>query len=154
MRFRKSIKIAPGVKLNVSKSGISTTVGQRGLSTSLNKNGAYLNMGLPGTGLSQRTKIGGGAGAESQTPTQDYEPEMVEQAENKKINISEINDIPTLKKMRRNFRIAFVILSFLGIVSIPTVILPILFFIGAACVLFTAHTTEKRIKELEAAEVK
>jgi len=30
LRLRKSIKILPGVKLNISKSGISTSIGVRG----------------------------------------------------------------------------------------------------------------------------
>lgn len=32
LRFRKSVKLAPGIKLNMSKSGISTTVGGHGIS--------------------------------------------------------------------------------------------------------------------------
>ena len=59
-RFRKSFKVAPGVRLNVSKSGVSTTVGKKGLSINTGKKGTYLNAGLPGTGLSTRTKLGGG----------------------------------------------------------------------------------------------
>ncbi|MFA0964490.1 DUF4236 domain-containing protein [Roseivirga sp. BDSF3-8] len=59
MRFRKSIKIAPGIKLNLSKSGISTTLGGRGLSVNVGKRGTYLNTSIPGTGLSSRQKIGG-----------------------------------------------------------------------------------------------
>ena len=51
-RFRRTIKIAPGIKLNLSKSGVSTTMGKRGLTTTLGKNGAYLNAGVPGTGMS------------------------------------------------------------------------------------------------------
>jgi hypothetical protein len=60
MRFRKSIKIAPGLKINISKSGVSTTIGGKGLSTNIGKNGAYLNTGIPGTGVSARHKIVGG----------------------------------------------------------------------------------------------
>ncbi|MFP7851565.1 DUF4236 domain-containing protein [Pseudomonas aeruginosa] len=30
IRFRKSIKVAPGVRLNISKSGVSTSVGGKG----------------------------------------------------------------------------------------------------------------------------
>lgn len=59
MRFRKSIKICKGVKLNVSKSGISTTVGHKGFSVTTGKRGTYLNTGIPGTGISARRKIGG-----------------------------------------------------------------------------------------------
>ncbi|GHU66596.1 hypothetical protein FACS189447_07800 [Spirochaetia bacterium] len=64
-KFRKRVKIAPGVNLNFSKSGVSTTVGGKGASVNLGKNGAYLNTGIPGTGIYDRKKIGGGAGSAS-----------------------------------------------------------------------------------------
>lgn len=60
MRFRKSVNICKGVKLNLSKSGVSCTVGGKGLSLNLGKNGLFLNTGIPGTGLYDRKKIAGG----------------------------------------------------------------------------------------------
>jgi hypothetical protein len=51
-RFRKSIKIAKGLKINLSKSGISTTIGGRGASVNISKRGTRTTVGLPGTGLS------------------------------------------------------------------------------------------------------
>jgi hypothetical protein len=65
MRFRKSIKVAPGLKINLSKSGVSTTIGGKGLSTNISGRGVYLNTGVPGTGVSARHKIAGGGSAES-----------------------------------------------------------------------------------------
>lgn len=59
-RFRKSVKIAPGVKLNLSKSGVSGTFGGKGASVNVGKDGAYLNTGIPGTGIYDRKKISGG----------------------------------------------------------------------------------------------
>lgn len=59
-RFRKYIKIAPGVKLNISKSGVSTTIGGKGASVNIGKNGAYLNTSIPGTGLYNRQKLSTG----------------------------------------------------------------------------------------------
>ena len=56
-RFRRSVKILPGVRLNFSKSGISTTFGGRGFSVTKGKNGTYQNVGIPGTGISYRSKI-------------------------------------------------------------------------------------------------
>lgn len=56
-RFQKRIKIAPGLRLNISKSGFSTTVGAKGASVNIGKNGTYANVGLPGSGLSFREKI-------------------------------------------------------------------------------------------------
>lgn len=59
-RFRKSVKLFPGVRLNFSRRGISTTIGPRGASINLGGGGAYLNVGIPGTGLSSRTNLTGG----------------------------------------------------------------------------------------------
>lgn len=57
MRYRKKIRLFPGVFLNLSKSGISTTFGIPGASINLNKTGIYGNIGLPGTGLYDRKKL-------------------------------------------------------------------------------------------------
>lgn len=65
LRLRKSIKIAPGIKLNLSKSGISTTIGKRGSSVNVSKKGVYGSAGIPGTGISYRGKIDGGSKAAS-----------------------------------------------------------------------------------------
>jgi len=51
-RFRKSIKILPGVKINLSKSGVSTSVGKRGATVNFSKRGTRTTVGIPGTGLS------------------------------------------------------------------------------------------------------
>jgi TM2 domain-containing membrane protein YozV len=60
LRFRKSISIIPGVRLNVGKTGISSlSVGKRGASVSVGRRGTYSNVGIPGTGISARTKVGG-----------------------------------------------------------------------------------------------
>ena len=56
-RYRKRIKIAPGIHVNFSKSGVSTTIGPRGASVNIGKSGTYLNTGIPGTGLYNRQKI-------------------------------------------------------------------------------------------------
>ncbi|WP_107496300.1 DUF4236 domain-containing protein [Thalassobius sp. I31.1] len=51
-RFQKRIKIAPGVRLNVSKSGVSTSLGGRGATVNLSKKGVRTTVGIPGSGLS------------------------------------------------------------------------------------------------------
>lgn len=61
-RFRKSVKILPGVRLNFSRSGVSTTIGGRGASVNTGKRGTYLNTGIPGTGISRRVRITGPGG--------------------------------------------------------------------------------------------
>ncbi|HEX5315045.1 MAG TPA: DUF4236 domain-containing protein [Candidatus Kapabacteria bacterium] len=57
IRFRKYINILPGVRLNLSKSGVSTRIGPRGLSVNIGKRGTYLNAGIPGTGIFEREKL-------------------------------------------------------------------------------------------------
>ena len=59
IHFRKSIKILPGVKLNLSKTGISVSAGVRGARITVGKRGTHATVGLPGTGLSVTKKIGG-----------------------------------------------------------------------------------------------
>ncbi|WP_159204348.1 DUF4236 domain-containing protein, partial [Klebsiella pneumoniae] len=56
-RFRKSISIIPGVRVNLSNGAPSLSIGPRGASLSVGKNGTFANLGLPGTGLSYRTRI-------------------------------------------------------------------------------------------------
>jgi len=56
-RYRKYITIFPGVRLNISKSGLSLTFGKKGASVNVGKDGAYLNTSIPGTGLYNRQKI-------------------------------------------------------------------------------------------------
>jgi hypothetical protein len=52
LRFRRSVKIAPGVRLNMSKSGPSLSVGGRGATANFSKRGTRTTIGIPGTGLS------------------------------------------------------------------------------------------------------
>lgn len=56
-KFRKRIKIAPGITINLSRSGVSTTIGTRGASVNIGKNGTYLNTGIPETGIYDRKKM-------------------------------------------------------------------------------------------------
>ncbi|MDT0574837.1 DUF4236 domain-containing protein [Croceicoccus sp. F390] len=51
-RFHKSIRLLPGVRLNLSKSGVSTTFGVRGANVNVGKRGIRRTIGLPGTGIS------------------------------------------------------------------------------------------------------
>lgn len=57
LRFRKSFKLAPGVRLNASGGGLSWTLGPRGASIGIGKRGTHLNAGLAGTGLSYQTRL-------------------------------------------------------------------------------------------------
>lgn len=69
IRFRKRVKVLPGVTLNFSKSGISTTIGTKGASVNIGKNGVYGNAGIPGTGIYMREKIAGSKKSRAKKPT-------------------------------------------------------------------------------------
>lgn len=60
LRIRKSIKIAPGVKINLSKSGISTSLGGKGSAVNLGKRGARVTTSIPGAGISSSKLYGTG----------------------------------------------------------------------------------------------
>ena len=62
LRFQKRLRILPGLRINLSKSGASTTLGPRGAGVNIGKDGITTNAGLPGSGLSYRQKVGGGRG--------------------------------------------------------------------------------------------
>lgn len=57
LRFRKSVRLAPGVRLNFSLSGVSATVGPRGASIGIGRRGTYFNTGIPGTGIYARERL-------------------------------------------------------------------------------------------------
>lgn len=56
-RFQRRVRIAPGVRLNFSKGGLSLTGGARGASVNIGRRGLYSNAGIPGTGLSVRRRL-------------------------------------------------------------------------------------------------
>lgn len=51
-RFRRSIKIIPGVRINFGKKGTSVSVGGKGATVNFSSKGTRYTVGLPGTGLS------------------------------------------------------------------------------------------------------
>ena len=55
-RFRRSVKLFPGLRLNASKSGLSMSVGTRGAWYTVGPKGRRrVTVGLPGTGISYTT---------------------------------------------------------------------------------------------------
>lgn len=68
LRFRRSIKLAPGLRMNLSGSGVSWSLGPRGASVGIGRRGTYLNSGIPGTGLYSRQRLSGGSASTSPAP--------------------------------------------------------------------------------------
>ena len=60
LRFRKSFKVAPGVKVNVGKKSTGVSIGGKGAHISTNTSGRKATtVGIPGTGLSYTHSSGG-----------------------------------------------------------------------------------------------
>lgn len=56
-RFRKTFSILPGVRINLSKTGVSGSLGGHGATLNIGKRGEQVTLGAPGTGLSYRTPL-------------------------------------------------------------------------------------------------
>lgn len=72
LRFKKSIKVAPGVKLNLNKNSTSVTFGTRGAHYTVNSKGTKTaSVGIPGTGISyvQSTKSNARSQKSKKQPT-------------------------------------------------------------------------------------
>src|ERR1035437_8055453 len=51
LRFRRTLRVAPGIRLNLSKRGLSTSFGPRGLHYTVGHGRRRTTVGIPGTGL-------------------------------------------------------------------------------------------------------
>jgi membrane protease subunit (stomatin/prohibitin family) len=70
-RFRKSFKIAPGIRLNLSKSGIGASVGVKGFRVTKRADGRIQRTtSLPGTGISYVTTSSGASSDNSAEPSE------------------------------------------------------------------------------------
>jgi uncharacterized protein DUF4236 len=70
-RFRRSIRILPGIRLNFGKRGVSTSIGVRGAHVTVGHGKVRETVGLPGSGISY-THVEGThqeAHSEAQQPT-------------------------------------------------------------------------------------
>jgi len=51
-RFRRSIRILPGIRVNIGKRGVSTSIGVRGAHVTVGHGKVRETVGIPGSGLS------------------------------------------------------------------------------------------------------
>ena len=50
-RFSRRIRVLPGVRINLSRSGASLSLGGRGFTKTIGKSGIRTTVGIPGTGI-------------------------------------------------------------------------------------------------------
>jgi hypothetical protein len=63
LRFFRRVRIAPGLTLNLSRSGPSLSMGVRGAHVTVGRRGVRRTVGLPGTGLFYTSHTGAHTGA-------------------------------------------------------------------------------------------
>jgi Protein of unknown function (DUF4236) len=68
-RFRHSFKVIPGVRLNLSKSGLSASIGTAPFTVNVGPRGVYGTASLPGSGISYRHRLGGTAPDQPEIPS-------------------------------------------------------------------------------------
>lgn len=99
-RYRKSINIIPGLRVNFSNGSPSFSIGPKGASVSVGKRGTYANLGLPGTDLSYHTRLDKAAHAPSRSIDVDTLAQCREQLERKALSLQEaINSITNIHEL-------------------------------------------------------
>ena len=60
-RFQKRITVLPGVRINLSKTGVSASAGGHGATVNVGADGKpNVTLGIPGTGMSYKMALGPG----------------------------------------------------------------------------------------------
>jgi len=67
-RFQRRFRIIPGIRLNVSASGVSTSIGTRGAWLTIGPRGMRTTVGIPGTGISYTEQSHGARTAPTNAP--------------------------------------------------------------------------------------
>ena len=68
IRFRKRIKLFPGLWVNLSKSGASVSAGVKGFTVNSGRGKSRTTVGLPGTGVSYTTTTTSAGGTAAPVP--------------------------------------------------------------------------------------
>lgn len=152
LRFRKSIKIAPGVRLNIGKKSVGISAGVKGARVSVNSNGRVTkSVGIPGTGLSyvKTSRIGssgasgsGGSGASGNIPPITPAPSGGPQ--------------PSPQKNYKGLKVLAVVLIVLGLLlSVASIIGGLVFTaVGCACLHHRANMLAQQAGETPKAPFK
>lgn len=103
-RFRKSFKIAPGVKVNVGKKSVGVSVGTKGFRKSINSSGRRTTtVGIPGTGISYTTSSSSKSSNRKKKTTHSTQP------------VQSVQSAPTSGKSKEIALVLCVLLGYLGI---------------------------------------
>lgn len=107
MRFRKSIGLGKGARINISKSGVGASFGVKGARYSVNSSGRRTtSVGIPGSGLYSVSSKGGGSGRSRSNQatgrTEAQQRRLIERYEKKDQLASERRSKP-LEKLKEQY---------------------------------------------------
>ncbi len=75
-RFRRSVKIAPGIRWNIGTRGSSFSFGGRGFTVNISSRGVRRTISIPGTGLSHTQVVGQSQRNVDPPPSSGYPPPL------------------------------------------------------------------------------
>ncbi|AGY77972.1 DUF4236 domain-containing protein [Clostridium autoethanogenum] len=135
-RFRKSIKILPGVKLNIGKKGInSVSVGGHGFTKNISKNGTRTTVGIPGSGISYTDyKKKDTKKQPKKKDGLDFSQKVAGKIVNAELNFQEVpfemEKIPFFSKAMKVELAATILFCLLGIVQIAMIVFAMPFLLA------------------------
>ena len=154
-RFRKSIKIAPGVRVNLGKKSVGVSVGGKYGGVSVNsRTGARARVSAPGTGLSYSQKIGKSSArkpAAQRTAARNHDYGITtfyvtgEGSDNTPIPTQESLQ-EQLKRAKRNLFVAKYIEPIIGVLCVLLGLATPVFWIIAALCFYFSYKSRKLYK--------
>ena len=139
MQFRKSFKVAPGIKVNVGKKSAGVSIGGKNGGLSFNsKTGAHARASIPGSGISYYEKISRkGKNKVHKKDKYFIRDEHIESAKNKKVKAK------ASKKNRFLFMFSSLFMLICGIALIPNTIIFSIFCLFFSVMFFMAYLKSK-----------
>ena len=105
VRFHRSVKIAKGVRLNISKKGLGVSLGPPGAKVSIGPSGVYTSVGVPGTGLYVRDKISGSTSKKTSHNQKNRHTNLVEKHFDVEVSIDDETGVETVKMFDRGHEV-------------------------------------------------
>lgn len=129
VRFRKSINLGGGARLNLSKKGVGMSMGTKGFRVGVGPRGITKTASIPGTGISYRTETSLKTGRQASNREVQYN--------NMYYELPEGVYIPKVKANVAGFITAGILVTILGMFFVPLLLVAIiLLLIGFKNMLF------------------
>ncbi len=96
IRIRKTFTLFPGVKVNMSKGGMSITVGTKGMHLNFSKRGVRQTVGVPGSGISESSYL-----FKNKDKDEDEKESKEKESKKEEHSSEESDDKPKKRRTRR-----------------------------------------------------